>query len=165
MGTGIESVTVPDSVEEFIGFDESARLAYVRFGAGSRLLKLIGFSRCPLLTSIAVPDSVLVIAGFNRAPLLREVHFGASSHLVKISGFNDTAIECMDLPDSVEIIEERLLSRNNGPPAVLRVGNRSRLKSQPCGRGPFIIAEPSFLSKRRRALHLAQCRPADSQSV
>jgi hypothetical protein len=155
--TRIESITIPDSVEHLTGFDGSTGLTDVRFGPGSRLLKLFGFCNCPLLTSITIPDTVFEIAGFNAAPRLSEVRFGESSHLVKISGFNGTAIECMDLPDSVEIIEGHFLKRSNHRPAVLRVGDDSRLRSLPCGRGLFIVTKEGFISKRRRASHLRQC--------
>jgi hypothetical protein len=75
-----------------------------------------------------IPHSVVEITGFNFRRNLKEVWFGQQSRLKTISGFIETAIECVDLPESVEILQMRAFQPMNQRHCTLRIKVNAQLR-------------------------------------
>jgi hypothetical protein len=163
-GVGLSSITIPDHVDGITGFNDCPNLTDVQFGPGSHLQTINGFCRCRSLASIAIPDTVFEINGFNEMPALRSVHFGESSQLKGIIGFTGTAIDVLDLPDSVEMISWGDNRRRKLPPAI-GAGPGFHPRAIPYGRRLFMVARKGFVSTQRRRFHLIQSTVRDYQPI
>jgi hypothetical protein len=112
------------------------------------------------IETITIPDSVESINGLCDCTRLADVQFGLGSRLVVINGFSKTSIGDVELPDSVEVLTRWAFRRMDKKPCIVRIGKHSKLKEVGSKARLFLDVHESFLSCRRRGIHLkAEGRP------
>ena len=110
--TNLKSVDIPDSVKTIgeSAFENCTLLYNISFGSNPTLetISKNAFWSCGFIKSFNFPDSVKYInlCAFNGCDRLKDISFTENSSLKAIgnSAFYDTALEEVELPDSIESI-------------------------------------------------------------
>ncbi|MBP5787169.1 MAG: leucine-rich repeat protein, partial [Kiritimatiellae bacterium] len=105
-GSGIESVTIPDSVRVITtnAFRDCTNLTTIVWGTGVEEIRQYAFAGCTALTELVLPDSVRIVAenAFDGCTGLTNIVWGAGIEEIKSSAFgNCTALGSVEIPDGV----------------------------------------------------------------
>ena len=91
-------------------FRDDRNLQSLTFSAGSQLhiIRSNAFSGCSSLTSLELPDPLVDIKSraFYRCKNLKTVHFPKNLRQIGIEAFYFCEIESLELPDTLELLEE-----------------------------------------------------------
>lgn len=104
--SGLESVSIPNSVEKWGGFKGCTSLKNVAIS--DSVTKLGWFFDCSNLESINIPDSITCIGNrtFSGCKKLKNIDLPDSITSIGEYAFSGSGLESIDIPDSVEVIEQ-----------------------------------------------------------
>jgi hypothetical protein len=107
VGSPIEKIIIPASVEEITSFEDCQQLTEIFFEAGSQIKVLPSFSDCPNLRTISLPDSVeeIPMIGFSGCRNLEEIKISSNSQLSEIGSgaFDRTSLTSLYVPPKVSV--------------------------------------------------------------
>jgi hypothetical protein len=105
MDMKIRMLVIPPFIEEIDGFYGFVSIEFVRFGIGSCVREIRGFTQCKSLHRIEIPSSTEIVSGFHSCDSLTEVMFESNNRIREIHAFDHCkSLPEIEIPASLEIL-------------------------------------------------------------